>query len=189
MYAVLEAHPTEGVIEMIVVSEKLSLGYAAPCAAELLFHYRGNPKSSKYNASRMHTSIEQTLKMLTKLSTSESFELQGKCVWIIYLNEIKSPIGMLTLIKKGPVIEIHFGLMQKFTGKGFASEAVSLAACYCCSSNIANEVVSFTDKENIAAQAVLVKSGFKCTGSSENYYVAPLISAEKRDVFNYIFCT
>ncbi len=172
---------------MIAVSESLSLRYAVPCDAQLLFHYTGNLSSSIYKASQVHINPEQTLKMLIKLSTADSFSLNAKCVWVIYLNEIESPIGMLTLIKKGSVIEIHFGLITKFTGRGYATKALSLAASHCLASKIANKVVSFTDKENVAAQAVLVKSGFKCTGSSENFYLAPLLSTEMRDVFHYVY--
>ena len=172
---------------MIVISDKLSLRYAIPSDAKQLFHYTGNLESSKYLASNTHLNPQQTQKMLTRLSTSVSFKLNAKAVWVIYLNEIEAPIGMLTLIKDAAEIEIHFGLIEKFTGRGFASQALSLAASHCCSSKIAKQVVSFTDKENVVAQAVLIKAGFKCTGSRENFYSRSQFPAEERDVFSYLY--
>jgi len=172
---------------MIVASEKLTLRYAVASDPEQLFHYTGNVASSKFLARKAHINPEQTREMLVKLSTSESFKTNGMSVWVICLNETESPIGMLTLVKKGSVIEIHFGLIQKFTGRGFASEALSLASSHCCSSKIANKVVSFTDKENVVAQAVLVNSGFECTGSIENFYIAVHLPGKGRDVYSYLY--
>jgi len=173
--------------KMIGQSERISLKYAKPGDAEALFNYTGDLATSRYLARKPHSNSEQTLTMLTQLSTPESLERHGKCVWVVCLNETDSAIGIITLVKDGPQMEIHFGIMLKFRGKGFASEALSLAASYCCSSKISNKVISFTDKQNLAAQSVLTKSGFKYTESKEAFYIAPQLSNDRRGVFNYVY--
>lgn len=172
---------------MIAKSERISLRYAEPDDATALFNYTGDLGSSRYLARKPHSNHEQTLKMLTQLSTPESLERRGKCVWVIHLDEINSAIGIVTLIKEDSHLELHFGLILDFTGKGFGSEALFLAARYCCSSKISNKVISFTDTQNLAAQAVLIRSGFKCTGRKDVFYVAPQLSKGKRSVFNYVY--
>jgi len=173
---------------MIAKSERISLRYARPEDAKILFAYTGDIDSSRYLARKPHSNPDQTLKMLTKFSNSESFELLWKCVWVIYLDEINSPIGIITLIKDDSRLEFHFGLLPEYTGKGLASESMSAATRHCCSSKNSNDIVSFTDEQNLAAQAVLINSGFKCVGRKDAFYVAPQISNDRRSVFNYVYC-
>lgn len=172
---------------MIAKSERISLRYARSEDAKILFGYTGDLGSSRYLARKPDSNPDQTLKMLTKLSTSGSFELHGKCVWVICLDEINAPIGIITLVKGDIHLEVHFGLIPKFAGRGLATEALSLVARHCCTRDICNKVISFTDKQNLAAQAVLINSGFKCVGNKDDFYIAPQLSKDRRSVFNYVY--
>ncbi len=172
---------------MITQSKNLNLRYALESDAGPLFKYTGDLESSKYLARKPHADKEQTSNMLQRLSSPQSLDLHGLCVWVICLNEQTSPVGILTLIKVGSDMEIHFGLREDFRGQGIASEAISIASIYCRERELAACITSFTDKENVTAQSALVKAGFECTGSLSAFYTAPQLGDEKRDVFSYTY--
>lgn len=60
--------------------------------------------------------------------------------------------------------EIGYGLLPKFWGKGYASEAVKAITEWASRQQGVKQIEAETDAENIASQKVIIKAGFMPTG-------------------------
>ena len=168
---------------MITKSDRLCLRYYIQGDEEDIFKYTSDIESSKYLARKRHDSKAQTKEMLLRLSAPPSLAELGKCIWIIANVSSQQAMGFITLVKSGESVELHIGLIRMHAGKGNASNAIKLASLHLIQSWKFQEVVSFTDVENIAAKAAFEKSGFSVVGEKKEFYVAPQLFDSKRDVF------
>lgn len=173
---------------MITASERLGLRYYRPEDTAPIFNiYTGHPGSAKYLARQPHSDVEQTERMLKKLSNSESLVANGMCVWVIEAIRDGTAAGLITVAKDDTSIAVHFGIGTPNRGRGFAAEALALTAQHLLTTGQTACVSSFTDIENAAAQTALVKAGFVVTGRTENFYRAPQLGGKCRDVFRFQF--
>lgn len=171
---------------MIAASESLELRYYRSEDISPIFEsYTGDLDSSKYLARHPHSEIEQTEKMLEGLSVPESMALTGKCIWVVATIREGGSIGLVTLVKRNETMVVHFGIGKPYRGRGYAAEALVLAAHHLLKAGQATSVSSFTDVENVAAQMALLKAGFVFTRRAEKFYQAPQLNGEYRDVFQY----
>ena len=102
---------------------------------------------------------------------------------MIVLKDSQEPVGQLTIVQQGGNIELHIGILQQWWGNGVASEALNLAAQYYAAMPEVLTVVSFTDVEHEAALKAFQRAGFNIVCVKKAYYLAPLISANRRDVY------
>lgn len=173
---------------MITASERLGLRYhRLEDAASIFNTYTGDLSSAKYLARQPHIDAEQTGRMLKKLSNPESLVFNGMCVWVIEAISYGAAAGLITVAKDDVSMAVHFGIGIPYRGRGFAADALVLTAEYLLATGQAANVGSFTDVENAAAQAALVKAGFVLTERVENFYRAPQLRGGCRDVFRYQF--
>lgn len=173
---------------MIVASERIGLRHHKPEDIASIFEsYTGDTQSARYLARLPHIDIKQTERMLQKLSCPGSLELAGRAIWVIEAFSDGTPIGLLTVAKNGESMDVHFGIGVPYRGRGYAAEALALAARHLLTARQAVSIRSFTDVENTAAQTALIKGGFVCLGKVEKYYQAPLLNGDSRDVFRYQF--
>lgn len=173
---------------MIVASEKLRLRYHQPGdAADLFAMYTGDIESAKYLARLPHTNINQTEQMLQRLSNPQSLADTGKCIWVVEATAEGNAVGLITVVNSDETTTVHFGIGAPYRGRSYAAKALELTANYLLSTEQAKSVSSFTDAENSAAQSALVKAGFVFIDRVENFYVAPQMNGESRDVFRYQF--
>lgn len=173
---------------MIASSARLQLRYYRHEDVEPIFRsYTSDTRSARYLARRPHSAMAQTQTMLQRFSCQESAALTGKCIWVIHAVDQRTPVGLLTVVKDNASIIIHFGIGVPFRGCGYATEALALAARHLLAEEPVSKLCSFTDTENSAAQAALLKSGFVFARRIEQYYRAPQLSGVCRDVFYYNF--
>jgi len=173
---------------MITASERLGLRYYRPEDTAPIFNiYTGDSGSAKYLARQPHSDVEQTERMLKKLSNPESLVANGMCVWVIEAIRDSAAVGLIIVAEDDASMAVHFGIGTPYRGLGFATEALALTAQHLLATGQAVGVSSFTDVENAAAQAALVKAGFVVTGRTENFYRAPQLGGECRDVFRFQF--
>ncbi len=168
---------------MITASGKIYLRYFCTGDEEPIFQYTGDLESCKYLARKPHKSQMQTKNMLCGYSTSTSLEKLGKCIWIIADASNRKALGYLTLVESGEALELHIGIINKFRGKGIASSALNLASCYLANEFGYKQIISFTDKEHSEGKAAFKKAGFRVIDERKQYYIAPQLSASKRDVY------
>ncbi len=171
---------------MITASERLGLRYYRPEDAAPIFKvYTGDPGSAKYLARQPHSGVEQTGRMLKKLSNSESLVANGMCVWVIEAIRDGTAAGLITVAKDDASMAVHFGIGIPYRGRGFAAEALALTSQHLLATGQVAGVSSFTDVDNAAAQSALVKAGFVLTGRAPSFYQAPQQGGENRDVYRY----
>ncbi|SEO65641.1 Acetyltransferase (GNAT) domain-containing protein [Aquisalimonas asiatica] len=125
--------------------------------------------------------------MLQKISTPESLMYAGKCVWVIEAITEGAAVGMVTVVRTDESMAVHFGVGIPYRGRGYAAEALELAANHLIEARWSRNISSFTDVENVAAQATLLKAGFVFTERVNGFYQAPQLNGEYRDVFRYRF--
>jgi RimJ/RimL family protein N-acetyltransferase len=172
---------------MITASKRLGLRYHRPEDIASIFEsYTGDLESARYLGRLPHIDIEQTERMLQKLSNPQSLALAGKCIWVIEAIREGASVGLLTIVRSDESVAVHFGIGVPHRGLGYAAEALELSAKYLLSVGQAS-ISSFTDTENAAAQAALIKAGFVLTGRADGFYQAPQLNGEYRDVFLYQF--
>ena len=172
----------------VAASKRLALRYFRPEDIAPLFEsYTGDLGSAQYLARHPHAEIEQTEKMLQNLSVPESMELTDKCIWVVEAISEGAAVGLVTVIKSDQSMVVHFGIGRPYRGRGYAAEALMLTAQYLLAAGYVTSVNTFTDVENVAAQKVLEKAGFRFTTSVEKFYQAPQLNGEYRDVFHYEF--
>jgi len=173
---------------MIAASERIGLRHHKPADITSIFEsYTGDTQSARYLARLPHVDFKQTERMLRNLSCPDSLELAGKAIWVIESFFDGSPVGLVTVAKNGESMDVHFGIGVPYRGRGYAAEALALAAQHLLTARQAVSICSFTDVENVAAQTALMKAGFMCLGKVEKYYQAPQLNGESRDVFRYQF--
>ncbi|WP_411793998.1 GNAT family N-acetyltransferase [Halomonas sp. A29] len=169
-------------------SARLELKYFSCGDVPSIFNnYTGDLESSRYLAREPHSDIAQTERMLDRLSRPESLACFGICTWVVYSHDQEEAVGLITAVKHGQSMALHFGIGAPFRGRGYAAEALSLAARYILTERQRGNVVSYVDVENTAAQATLGRAGFRLVGRSERFYKAPQLRGEYRDVFHYQF--
>jgi len=167
---------------MITKSDNLCLRYYRVGDEEALFEYTSDVEASMYLARKPHEIECQTTEMLRQLSVPTGFSEFGKCIWVIASVSNQQALGYLTLIEKEDAVELHVGIVKKYSGKGNATNAIKLACEYLLEMFKYKEIVSFTDVEHLAAQAVFQKAGFRVIKRIQKYYIAPSLDG-KRDVY------
>jgi [ribosomal protein S5]-alanine N-acetyltransferase len=82
--------------------------------------------------------------------------------WVVRLRHDKSPIGIVTLIKRDflEFPDIGFAFLPSHTRSGFAFEATSVVLNYLSKNHLAERVLAITVPDNIASIGLLVKLRF-----------------------------
>ncbi|MGR4068661.1 GNAT family N-acetyltransferase [Billgrantia sp. C5P2] len=174
--------------DTLMRSARLELRYFSREDIPSIFNnYTGDLESSRYLAREPHSDIAQTERMLDRLSRQESLACFGICTWVVYSHDHEEAVGLVTAVRHGETTVLHFGIGTSYRGRGYAAEALSLAARNMLAGQQRGNVVSYVDVENIAAQKTLERAGFALKGRSEKYYKAPQLNGEHRNVFHYQF--
>lgn len=87
-------------------------------------------------------------------------------IWMIELKD-GTHIGELSFkgIDENGIVEIGYGILPEYEGKGFATEAVFAAVDWAIKQPEVTRIEAETDFENIASRKVLEKCGFHANGS------------------------
>ena len=169
--------------DLIICSQKISLRYFKAGDEVPIYQYCSDFEASLYLARAPHRCVEQTEKVLKTLSYQGSLSDNAKSILMIVLKDSQEPVGQLTIVQQGGNIELHIGILQQWWGNGVASEALNLAAQYYAAMPEVLTVVSFTDVEHEAALKAFQRAGFNIVCVKKAYYLAPLISDNRRDVY------
>lgn len=114
----------------------------------------------------------------------ENYKLkEGAFVYAIIRNVDKKYIGHVQLIKINEGWEIGYHIAQPYTGKGCATDALSLFLNYIKHNTNIKEVYGVVLKENAASRRVLEKCDFKVIYEGKANY-----RGEQKDVIKTIKC-
>ena len=85
----------------------------------------------------------------------------GPFIYAVIRNGDNANMGYVQLVKIIEGWEIGYHIAEKYTGKGYATEAVRLFLEYLKQNNKVKEVYGIALASNIASRRVLEKNGFK----------------------------
>ena len=90
-------------------------------------------------------------------------------IWMIELKD-GTHIGELCFkgLNSNGVVEIGYGIMEKYQGKGYATEAVKAISNWAFQEPKVSSIEAEIDEKNIASKKVLEKCGFIFTGKKGN---------------------
>jgi RimJ/RimL family protein N-acetyltransferase len=88
-------------------------------------------------------------------------------IWMIVLKD-GTHIGELCFkgLNSNGIVEIGYGILKKYQGKGYATEAVKAISNWAFQKSKIFSIEAETDDKNIASKKVLEKCGFVFTGKN-----------------------
>lgn len=114
----------------------------------------------KYVPDEVFETLEEATEVVNYII--ESYQNpDGPFIYVIIRNEDKVNIGYVQLVKIEEGWEIGYHIAERYTGKGYATQAVGLFLEYLKQSNKVKEVYGIALAANKASRRVLEKNGFE----------------------------
>lgn len=108
--------------------------------------------------------VQEAMEVLYKEALKNPIDWIWYTNWQIILKSENKAIGSLCFMRapdeKG-VVEIGYGIHEKYHNKGYMTEALQVVCGWALNQDGVKAVAAETEKDNIASQQVLQKSGFK----------------------------
>lgn len=158
----------------LLEGKKVSLGLAEKEDLPTLGKWRNTPEfQGEYNI-LIQESKEELEKRYDNLCPDEK--------WFLIEKKDGTKIGLLVLELEGASQELGYGVIPNERGKGYCTEAVTIAVDYLFLSKPIVRVQAHTNIRNKASQRVLEKSGFKKDGIARKRI---FVRGKWRDEFLY----
>ena len=149
--------------------------------APFYFNLFNDPDWVRFINDKKLKSIEETAIFLSKMKNE--YSKSGLGYFTVILKETNEAIGVSTALKRDNLefIDIGYGFLPRYRGKGFATEATKLIIAYVRKKFQQEKVLAFTMPENVNSQKLLKKLDFQFKG----YQV--IFDDEEDSVFEYVF--
>lgn len=171
-----------------LLTERLRLRRARQGDAPVLFrNYTGAQNCSRFLQRRPHKDVAHTEAMLEKWCISAWNQADAPFSWVISTLDDDEPIGLFVVIPDGHKTEIHFGISERFWGRGLVAEAGQAAVSALWRSPDVQRIWTVCDVENAGSRRVLEKLGFQCEGTLHKWLVLPAFGNLARDC--YVFAS
>lgn len=167
-----------------LLTERLRLRRTRPGDAGALFaNYTGVPDCCRFLQRQVHKNVEQTQAMLAKWCDTAWDETGTPFSWVIGTRDEDEPIGVFVVIPDGHKTEIHFGIGERFWGRGLVAEAGAAAVQALWQSPAVQKIWTVCDVEHTGSRRVLEKLGFQCEGTLQKWLVLPAFGNTARDCY------
>lgn len=153
-------------MDITIETERLILRELLPSDDEAMFELDSNPEVHKYLGNKPVTTIEEcrtTIELVRKQYIENGIgrfamieKSSGNFAGWTGLKFIKVPIN-----NHINFYEVGYRLIQKYWGKGYATESTKASLSYAFEKLHANEVYGITNVENLQSKKVLEKCGLK----------------------------
>ncbi|HAS6348555.1 GNAT family N-acetyltransferase [Vibrio sp. IRLE0018] len=148
--------------------------------------YFSDPHAAKYLGRLPHATPDVTLNSV-RLWQSYLYDPNAKTlVLVIAEKATHRALGIMVLKLESDVAEIHFGISQCHSGKGFASEACAVVGGALKQQGY-KKVWSYAHIEHTASLRVLEKAGFQPARRLRSWMVFPNLSNDKQDCLEMIY--
>ena len=149
---------------VIFETERLNVRKLVVHDLEAFHKMQSNPKVMQYvdgEVKSYHEHQKEIKQLITK------YELKGNDFWIYAIERKEDTcfIGTVALVKDGTDDEIGYRFLEKYWGKGYASEVCSGLIQYCRSLGM-KKLVGYIIDKNIGSTMVLKKNNFKIVKQS-----------------------
>ncbi|MFM0290419.1 GNAT family N-acetyltransferase [Paraburkholderia megapolitana] len=167
-----------------LLTRRLRLRRARKGDASVLFdNYTGVRNCSRFLQRDAHQDVSRTAAMLDKWCDSAWHEAGAPFSWVIATREEDEPIGVFVAIPQDHKIEIHYGIGERFWGRGLAVEAGHAAISALWRSPGTQRIWTVCDVEHVGSRRVLEKLGFHCEGTLRKRLVLPAFGDAARDCY------
>lgn len=129
---------------------------------------------------RTRQQLKITLKNLTL-----RWKERGFGIWCVCEKDSKKMIGYsgFQYLDKTPQVEILFGFLKDYWGKGFATEAANACLRFGFEEVQFEKLCAVTHSENLASRCVLEKIGMAFDKKSEHYQIDSITFTVSRDEY------
>ncbi len=167
---------------MHLESERLIIRDAKVSDAPFYFKLFNDPDWIQFISDKGLKTVKETETYLKDILL-KNLQLGGLGFFTVILKETNKPIGTSTALQRDKLkyIDIGYGFLPEYRGKGYATEATKLIIEYVRTKFQQEKVFAFTMPENKASQKLLIKLGFKYVGLKN------IFDNEEDSVFEYLF--
>ena len=167
-----------------LLTERLRLRRARQGDASMLFeNYTGVRNCSRFLQRDAHQDVSRTAAMLDKWCDAAWGETGTPFSWVIATRDEDEPIGVFVAIPEAHRTEIHYGIGERFWGRGLAVEAGHAAISALWRSPDTQRIWTVCDVEHVGSRRVLEKLGFHCEGTLRKWLVLPAFGDVARDCY------
>lgn len=138
----------------------------------LFTNYKGNKDCAKYITSSIHTDLNETLLLIKKSLVNYQTNNPPTLIFAVVEPNIDEVIGLLVFVFKEKYAEIHFGLSNKFSGHGIATEICNDGITWLKNRGVI-AIRTQPHHQHYASLRVLIKCGFKSHGLLKNFAKFP----------------
>lgn len=147
-------------------TQRLSIQPTSEEDAVLIYELMNTPKFIQFVGNRNIQSIEEARAYIRKKMLPQLHSL-GYSNYTIIRKEDNKKLGSCGLYNREGLdgIDIGFGLLPQYEGKGYAFEASQRILKAAIEDFKIKSIQAITSKENLGSQALLKKLGFRVSGS------------------------
>lgn len=154
-------------------------------AFDLYQNYTSDSECARFLTRNPHETIMQTEKFLQKWCISPWKKPHNQFSWIISLRDTNEPIGVFIVKIEHKQAEIHYGIGQKFWGKGLITEAGLAIVDWLKTQKKISLIWTICDATHIASLKVLQKIGLQNKGLSDQKLNLPAFGNAIHDFFMF----
>lgn len=145
----------------ILETERLILRTVIPADAEVMFHYRNDPRCAKYQ--RGQTKDLPGIQALVEKRKADTLTTDAPFMVAVALKD-GPMIGEIVVMPNDGAISLGYTFHYAHHRKGYAFEALSALTELLHEKFPEWEFISFTDPENVASMNLLKKLGYRDLG-------------------------
>ncbi len=141
-------------------TERLRIRYLTEQDAEFALHIYNTPPFLQFVGDRHIRNVEQATQYLIN-GPMKMYQEKGVGLYLVELKACSTPIGLCGLIKRDHLddIDIGYGYLEEYFGKGFAFESCQSVLSYAQETLKLQRVIAFTNSDNVASIKLLEKLG------------------------------
>lgn len=150
----------------LILTKRIQLNWASVIDAPFFFKLMNSPNWLQFIGDRGITSGELATNYI-KNNVVNSYDQHGYGLYIMSLRENEIPIGICGFLKRDYLdhADIGFAILPEYEGKGYVFEAAKKLMEYGVDILQLNPILGITSSDNLRSQKLLLKIGFKETGT------------------------
>jgi ribosomal-protein-alanine N-acetyltransferase len=154
----------------LIETARLQLRMLTPDDAESLYSIWSDPEVMKFIPIVIFRTREEVKQFIPM--ALERWEERSFGIFAVTLKETGQMMGYcgLQYLDETPEVEIYYGFLKDFWGKGFATEAAQAVLRFAFEEKKIENVAGITHLDNAASQKVLVKIGLKKHEENRKFY-------------------
>jgi len=148
------------------LTKRIRLDRASTTDAPFFFQLMNSPGWLQFIGDRGIISEELAANYIKK-NIIKSYEDHGFGLYKMSLNENEIPIGICGFLKRDYLdyADIGFAILPEYEGKGYVFEVAKKLMQYGLNTLELNPILAITSSDNVRSQRLLLKIGFKETGT------------------------